>query len=138
MPTVDDIVALARGVFDAEPAIELAVLFGSWARDEAHDGSDVDLAVAWRGALPPLRSELALQGRLEDALGRDVDLVDIATATPALRWRIVRDGVLLMTRTPALWTRLRIAIAIEHDDFRDTERRALEHQRRRLLSGGTR
>jgi uncharacterized protein len=134
MPTVDELVALAREVLEQAAEVELAVLFGSWARGEAHQASDFDLGVLWRGTPPTLAAELALQARLEEALGRDVDVVDIAAATPALRWRIVRDGVLIAAVDPAGWSRLRIGIAIEHDDLRYTQQRALERQRRRLMA----
>jgi predicted nucleotidyltransferase len=92
MPLRDEIVALAREVLERHHEIELAVLFGSWARDDAHAHSDVDLAIAWRREAPPLGRELALQAELERALGRDVDLVGASSATgfwcsPATRRR---------------------------------------------------
>jgi len=63
-------------------------VFGSMARGDADDGSDVDLLVD----LPSGTSALALGGLLMDAqelLGRPVDVLTEAALHPALR-----DGVL--------------------------------------------
>lgn len=117
--------------------MELAVLFGSFARETAHDGSDVDIAVVYRGSRPALRDESSLQGRLEAALGQDVDLVPVDQATSATRWRIARDGVVVVARDPASWVRLRIRFAIEHDDLSYTYARALALQQRRLAAGAS-
>lgn len=48
-------------------------LFGSAARDDLRDGSDVDLAIA---GLPPEKFFQAMS-RAEDALNRPIDLVDL-------------------------------------------------------------
>jgi len=62
-------------------------VFGSMARDEARDDSDVDLLVT----LAPGTSALALGGLLLDAqelLGRHVDVVTETSLHPALRDRL--------------------------------------------------
>ncbi|HQD15268.1 MAG TPA: nucleotidyltransferase family protein [Ottowia sp.] len=69
-------------------------VFGSMARDEARDDSDVDLLVT----LAPGTSALALGGLLLDAqelLGRHVDVVTEAGLHPALRDRVQADAVAL-------------------------------------------
>ena len=69
-------------------------VFGSMARDEARDDSDVDLLVT----LTPGRSALALGGLLVDAqelLGRQVDVLTEASLHPALRDRVLADAVAL-------------------------------------------
>jgi hypothetical protein len=67
-------------------------VFGSMARDDADENSDVDLLVA-----PPERhSGLALGGLLMDAqdlLGRRVDIVTEAGLHPALRERVLAEAV---------------------------------------------
>lgn len=130
-----DLLAPLRAVIERESAIELAVLFGSMARRTSRPDSDVDIAVLWRGEPPTLAEELALQQRVERSLGREVDIVAIDRAPPPLRWRIARDGELLCAIDPSAWTRLRIAIAIEHDELAETFGKALALQRRLLLHG---
>lgn len=69
-------------------------VFGSMARNEAREDSDVDLLVT----LAPGTSALALGGLLLDAqelLGRHVDVVTEAGLHPALRDRVLADAVAL-------------------------------------------
>ena len=67
-------------------------LFGSLARGEGGEDSDVDLLVT----LAPGTSALALGGLLLDAqelLGRRVDVVTEASLHPALRQRVLADAI---------------------------------------------
>lgn len=69
-------------------------VFGSMARDDADEGSDVDLLVT----LPRGVSGLALGGLQMDAqelLGRPVDVVTEAALHPALRERVLASCVAL-------------------------------------------
>lgn len=67
-------------------------VFGSMARGEDREDSDVDLLVT----LAPGTSALALGGLLLDAeelLGRRVDVVTEASLHPALRAQVLADAV---------------------------------------------
>ena len=69
-------------------------LFGSMARGDWDDDSDVDLMVDLR---PDTRG-LALGGLVVDAerlLGRKVDVVTTASLRPGIRERVLRDAVAL-------------------------------------------
>lgn len=59
-------------------------LFGSFARDEATDSSDVDLLVEFQGR-PTFRRYMGLKLSLEQALGRPVDLVTVGALRPEVR-----------------------------------------------------
>lgn len=66
-------------------------VFGSMARDDAHEASDVDLLVE----VPPGTSGLALGALLMDAqdmLGRRVDVVTEKALHPLLRQRILTEA----------------------------------------------
>lgn len=66
-------------------------VFGSMARDDWNDESDVDLLVA----LAPGTSGLALGGMLmdvQDLLNRKVDIVTEAGLHPAFRQRVLREA----------------------------------------------
>ena len=68
-------------------------LFGSWARGEARRYSDIDVAISSVEPLPP-----GLLLELEEALDRSevlypVELVDLTTASQALRERIATEGI---------------------------------------------
>ena len=68
--------------------------FGSRAAGQGKPGSDVDLAVLCE---PPLGLERA---KVMDIVGRvlkvDIDLVDMATAPPGLRWEVITTGRLVV------------------------------------------
>ena len=70
---------------------ELA-LFGSFARDEATDGSDVDILVRYDGPATS-KSYFGVQFYIEDLLGRRVDLVTHKALRSELRPYVEREAV---------------------------------------------
>ena len=71
-------------------------LFGSFARGEEQDESDIDLAVLCE---PPLGLERAVvMDQVGLALSRDVDVVDLRTAPAALAWEVLTTGRLVVER----------------------------------------
>ncbi|MBF0134452.1 MAG: nucleotidyltransferase family protein [Magnetococcales bacterium] len=67
-------------------------LFGSMARDDAREGSDVDLLVAFDGPATSARY-FGAQFYLEDLLGCPVDLVTEKGLRPELRPFIEREAL---------------------------------------------
>ena len=67
-------------------------LFGSFARDEGRDDSDVDLLVEFDRPIG-LFEFARLQRQLGELLGHHVDLVTPAALKPQLRDRILREAV---------------------------------------------
>lgn len=65
-------------------------LFGSAARDELRDDSDIDVLVEFDGA-PSLDAYFGMKDQLEAALGRPVDLVTPAGLKPRARRHVERD-----------------------------------------------
>ena len=67
-------------------------LFGSYARDQAVEGSDVDILVSFNG---PATSEayFGAQFYIEDLLGLPVDLVTDKALRPELRPFVEREAV---------------------------------------------
>ncbi len=84
--------------FDVEKLIDLCRrngivrvgLFGSMARGEASEQSDIDLLVEFARPVSLLKF-VALERELSSALGRKVDLLTEAAISPYLRDRIRRD-----------------------------------------------
>ena len=72
--------------------VQRAGLFGSFARDEAAGGSDVDVLIE-----PPADMSLfghsGLKQDLQEALGRKVDLVTYAALDPRLKEKILADEI---------------------------------------------
>jgi len=105
-----------RAAFLPREDVELAVLFGSAARGALHARSDVDVAVRWEAGGPTDR--VAFLAAVERAIGRTVDVVDLDTAPPQLRFEIARDGLLLVERTAGAWSRMRARAFVDWWDFR--------------------
>lgn len=78
--------------------VETITMFGSVARDEATESSDVDLAVRpgpgfSAGGFDHFGRLDALRDRLSVLLGCDVDLVEETAVRPRLRQAIAEEGV---------------------------------------------
>ena len=67
-------------------------VFGSAARNEAHEQSDVDLLVDFERPIG-LFEFLRLRRSLSDLIGRPVDLVTRAALKPQLRDRILAEAI---------------------------------------------
>ena len=84
--------------FDIKKLIELCrqsgvvqiAIFGSMARGEANQQSDIDLVVKFSKPIS-LSRVTALERQLSKALGRKVDLLTEAAISPYLQERIKRD-----------------------------------------------
>lgn len=87
--------AVALGLLRAAlPGLIAVYRFGSSATGASRPDSDVDLAVLADRKLDPV-SRFALQEQLAGALLRDVDLVDLRSASTVMASQIVTTGVLL-------------------------------------------
>ena len=90
----DDILKVlhdGRPMLDAFGVAHLS-LFGSFARDEGREDSDVDLLVEFRRPIG-LFEFVRLQRELGELLGHPVDLVTPAALKPQLRDRILHEAV---------------------------------------------
>ena len=132
--TVIDTLGLVRILEDA-PDVELAVLFGSAARDEVRPSSDIDIAVLLRQAPGDEFSsgtpDPHLAVRLERACGRAVEVVDLRTASPLLRFEVARDGRPLVERRPFVWSDFRVRASTDWWDWAPLARRIHEAAARR-------
>jgi predicted nucleotidyltransferase len=74
--------------------VERLALFGSVARDEAGEGSDIDVLVEFTsGVRIGIFEFLGVQEYLASLLGADVDLATPASLHPRLRDAILREAV---------------------------------------------
>jgi uncharacterized protein len=84
-------VLLIESLRDALPACQAVYRFGSWGSEAERPDSDIDLAV-----LPSTRMETVfrweLAQRLASIAGRDVDLVDLSSASTVLRMQVIAHG----------------------------------------------
>ena len=100
-----------------ETDLVAAWLFGSFGRGDDRPDSDVDVAVLYRqtpaatfDALP-----LRLEEEIERLLRRTTQVVALNRASPDLRARVLRDGVLLLDREPSF--RIRFEVRTRNEWF---------------------
>lgn len=115
-----DLLSRLRVALRTEPAIRLAVLFGSTAIGEDDDHSDVDLLVVHRNPKPLVLVGVRL--RLRRAVGRSVDVIGLedAETMPTLLADVLSEGRVLIDRD-GLWgslqeRRAEISMAAERED----------------------
>ncbi len=91
----DQAIAALRGFLPAlrrEFGVRRVALFGSTARDEAREDSDLDLLVEFE-LVPTLDRFVGLKLFLEDHLGRKVDLVTPDALKPRMRPVVEREAL---------------------------------------------
>ena len=85
---------LRQMVLDALDGHEAEVwLFGSCARDEVMQHSDIDVAILPRGDLPEDFFSTLSEAIEDSPIPYDVDLVDLRRAAPTLLEELRREGV---------------------------------------------
>jgi predicted nucleotidyltransferase len=120
-----------REALEREPAVALALVFGSRARGRERADSDLDLAVHGAAVDP-----LGLGARLSLALGVEVDVLDLEQVTYPLLRELVEHARVVMERpagAAAAW-RSRAIATIETD--RPWFERMRDAYLARLAAGG--
>ena len=91
----EDIISFIAGhktEFEQRFGVKKIGLFGSYARDEGREGSDIDIVVELKK--PDLFCLIGIKQAIEDALGNKVDIVRLRDKmNKTLRHRIDRDTV---------------------------------------------
>ena len=70
-------------------------LFGSYARGEIKENSDIDILIEIEKDIS-LLDFVGLKQEIEEALGKKVDLVEYDTIKPLLRERILNEQVVIL------------------------------------------
>lgn len=89
MPTIEDIRTKAIPILRAN-GVEYAALFGSAARGETRDDSDIDILVRFSQDIS-LLDHIGVAYELKDVLGQKVDLVTERSLHRLLAPRVKRD-----------------------------------------------
>ena len=123
-----------REFFAEEPdGIIAAYLFGSVARATANARSDVDAAVLY-ACPPPATLEglpLDLEQRIAQVVGRPAQVIVLNTAPTGLVHRVLRDGTLVLDRSPG--SRIRFEVRARNEFF-DLQPFVARYRRRKPLS----
>jgi uncharacterized protein len=121
--------AIVRSVTSAYPEVEGIYLYGSTAREESSQESDVDVAVVLPGASARTAGSLALSDlrfRLEDVLRHPVDLVNARAAPVVLQKEIIATGIPIYTGDPTGLQRYEMIVLSLYGKLNEERRGILE------------
>ncbi|MEE8585997.1 MAG: nucleotidyltransferase domain-containing protein [Acidobacteriota bacterium] len=102
---------------EGQPLIELAVLFGSRARQGGSPASDVDIGLSLAKDEDNRAARRQIEVELGQATKKDVDVVFLDEAPPLLRFEVARDGQLLVERRPYAWADFKAQAMIDWWDW---------------------
>jgi predicted nucleotidyltransferase len=134
---ISEVVRIAREALEAQPEIAVAYLFGSVARGTSGPLSDVDLGVVLTSAAATPERLGAIADRLALQLRTDrVDLIDLHRAPVPLRYRVARDGLVIVCRDHRARERFEVDAIRRHLDFDPLRQRAFAVARAAILRAG--
>lgn len=128
--------ALERVADELERRFGLVSLwvFGSVARAADHEGSDVDLAALFQRR-PSTQDLLDTRADLAAELGRDVDLVELSSASPILAMQVVRSGRLVRDADPKRRVTFLMSLPGRYEDVKRMRAAAERALTERVLDG---
>jgi predicted nucleotidyltransferase len=122
-----------RKVLQHHPDIKLYIIFGSFAAGKASADSDLDIAVA---ADLPLAADkcLELLEEFASATNREIDLVDLMTATGPISKQALSTGVVVQNLEKNLYARLISRMLFNEADMMPYYERTLQERRKRFIN----
>ncbi len=131
MTTVEEIAAIAAQALRPQPNVRFAILFGSAATRGPGQARDIDVAVSFSTS-PSLMDRGVLAGLLEQVLKRDVDLVDLDSASTILEWQVLANGIPLVVNDSKAWRDFQVRVPIDYADLQPYHQRESDGLRRML------
>ena len=96
----EEVLRSVLAILRADKRIEIAYLFGSRTKEEAPEGSDIDIAI-FTSKDVTWDDYYRIYGDLTKALHSDrVDLVWLNRADPLLKFAVIKEGMVLFYRDP--------------------------------------
>lgn len=133
MHRLDPEIARSLDFLRANENLLLAVLFGSAAHGTQTTGSDIDIAV-YPGRALTSNGRYQIAGEIAMATGRAVDLIDLSDADGGLLRQILRGGIILFSKHPAILGFLTERLLEWQEDFEPQLNALLESRLNRFTS----
>ncbi|MCF6267463.1 MAG: nucleotidyltransferase domain-containing protein [Desulfuromusa sp.] len=130
MGIIDQIIT----VLDRIEGIKLAIIYGSVATGTMRKDSDIDIAVLFDHVLAAVE-KIELKDILEQALLRDVDLVDLSELSGTILKQILCKGRVVIKRDPQQLAQLYKRMIYNQTDVMPYVLRTLEERQQRFLNG---
>ena len=121
-----------HAILKDDPAIDLAILFGSFAEGRSGPASDLDVAVSCGAPMTPKQRQ-DLSDRIAESTGREIDIVDLATVGGALLGNILRQGRTLVDRGKGSRGRLYQRLFDWQEDLRPAVEDMMTRRRQRYF-----
>lgn len=144
MPEREKVVEQLQAYFAGQSEIDLAFLFGSYARNEATPLSDVDIGILWSRP-QSFTQNLQVEGQiildLQTLLHiEEINLVKLDETPATLNYRVLRDGILLLNRDENKRISFTLTTINEYLDFLPMQERheqavLMKARQGRLLDG---
>jgi predicted nucleotidyltransferase len=130
---MDKLRELIRNVLNHHPDVKLCIIFGSIAAGKESADSDLDIAVA---AEQPLSADSCLEliEEFSAATNREIDLVDLTTATGPISRQALSTGVVVQNVNKSLYARLISRMLFNQADMMPYYDRILRERRKRFLN----
>ncbi|NLX25846.1 MAG: nucleotidyltransferase domain-containing protein [Lentisphaerae bacterium] len=126
--------ALIKTILCQEPGLKLAILYGSAAAGKMRADSDIDIALLFDRPLSD-NKKIELLTRLEQELGRDIDLVDLFFLNGTILKQILSKGQVLIQVKPGVLAGLVQRMIYNQADMMPYVTRTLIERQQRFVHG---
>lgn len=129
-----EIIDQATNVLERVDGLKLAIIYGSAATNTMRRGSDIDIAVLFEHAMDAVE-KFELKGILEQALLREVDLIDLSELSGTILKQVLCKGLVVIKRDPQQLAELYKRMIYNQTDMMPYVIRTLEERQQRFLNG---
>ena len=122
-----------KKILENDPAIQQAILFGSYAKGTQTKRSDMDLGIQLKEPMTS-KQKMAYLGKIQNYIDADLDLVDLLRVGQPLLSQIMKYGKRLKGSS-LQYAELAIKNVNTAQDFIPLIERMMKERRERLLNG---
>lgn len=129
----DEILKVVHDFLHPLDHVSIGLVFGSVAHATFGPQSDLDLAVGGAHPLSPDEKVDIING-LSARLHREVDLIDLRTATGTVFKQALTTGVPILLKDPILLARFGSRMVFEEADFHSFRRKLMKERRKKVFN----
>ena len=133
MATLSKALNQIKQALELIPDIQIAIVYGSFAKGTETPKSDVDIAVA--GSKPLTGDEkVHLINRLSAVLNREIDLIDLRVAAGTVLKEALTTGKILLKRDSDLYAQVLTQMIFDEEDFQKRRKLIMTERRKRAFN----
>ena len=128
-----DVKHILKQYFTTQTSVQLAILYGSFAKGQENERSDVDIAVAGSVQYPAsVLVELNLS--ISKLLNRETDIVDLNSINGTILSQILTSGTIIKIKDTSLYAELTKKMLYFEEDMAPGIRYILDYRREKFLN----